>query len=153
MEKINFKNKGEDGAIPINNTNLNLLQDNVENEFNNTKIGDITTEGSPSKCGYKIDNHEMYVLKKSFIMDGDSNNSFTIGLQSQNITPVKYDACIDNGSSILQANTPRAIGIEAQASQLFAYWNYVSDKFVTNSNGFDRTGSVVQAYFYFYYNK
>ena len=60
MEKINFKNKGEDGAIPINATNLNLLQDNVETEFNNIKIGDITTESSPSKCGYKIDNHEIY---------------------------------------------------------------------------------------------
>lgn len=47
MEKLNFKNKGETGAIPINADNLNLMQTNVENEFNNitnystteTKIG------------------------------------------------------------------------------------------------------------------
>lgn len=47
MKKINFKNKGETGAIPINADNLNLMQTNVENEFNNitnystteTKIG------------------------------------------------------------------------------------------------------------------
>lgn len=47
MERINFRNKGETGAIPINADNLNLMQTNVENEFNNitnystteTKIG------------------------------------------------------------------------------------------------------------------
>lgn len=33
MEKINFKNKGDAEAIPINADNLNLLQTNVENEF------------------------------------------------------------------------------------------------------------------------
>lgn len=31
MEKINFKNKGETGAVPVNAENLNLLQTNVEN--------------------------------------------------------------------------------------------------------------------------
>lgn len=47
MERINFRNKGETGAIPINADNLNLMQTNVKNEFNNitnystteTKIG------------------------------------------------------------------------------------------------------------------
>lgn len=33
MEKINFKNKGETDAVSINADNLNLLQTNVENEF------------------------------------------------------------------------------------------------------------------------
>lgn len=41
MEKLNFKNKGETGAIPINADNLNLMQTNVENEFNN--ISDYST--------------------------------------------------------------------------------------------------------------
>lgn len=34
MEKINFKNKGETGAVSINADNLNLLQTNVENSIN-----------------------------------------------------------------------------------------------------------------------
>lgn len=34
MEKIVFKNKGEDNALPINATNLNQLQSNIETEFN-----------------------------------------------------------------------------------------------------------------------
>ena len=42
MEKINFKNKGETGAIPINANNLNLLQDNTENAINETKPSIIT---------------------------------------------------------------------------------------------------------------
>ena len=118
----------------------------------NNKIQDIVTNGSAAKCGYKIDNHEIYVSKKNFTMDGTGNNSFSIGLQSQNITPVKYEAYIDNGSSIFQANTPRANGTEVDITQLFTYWNYASDKFIATSNGFDRTGTIVQVYFYFYYN-
>ena len=47
MERINFGNKGDANAKPLNNSNLKLLQDNIENEFNNitnystteTKIG------------------------------------------------------------------------------------------------------------------
>lgn len=118
----------------------------------NNKIQDIVTNGSAAKCGYKIDNHEIYVSKKNFTMDGTGNNSFSIGLQSQNITPVKYETYIDTGSSIFQGNTPRANGTEVDTTQLYTYWNYASDKFVASSNGFDRTGTIVQVYFYFYYN-
>lgn len=63
MNKIDFKNKGEVGAIPINADNLNLLQDNVENEF-----GKIIEIGNDEDKHYiKFDNgtliqygYEMY---------------------------------------------------------------------------------------------
>lgn len=42
MEKINFKNKGETGANPINANNLNLMQDNAENAINENKPSVIT---------------------------------------------------------------------------------------------------------------
>lgn len=42
MEKINFKNKGEVGAIPANANNLNLMQNNVENAINENKPSIIT---------------------------------------------------------------------------------------------------------------
>lgn len=42
MEKLNFKNKGETGAIPINANNLNLMQDNTENAINENKPSVIT---------------------------------------------------------------------------------------------------------------
>ena len=139
-----------DDYLPIVDTSAGETKKIKNSNLN--KIQDIVTNGSAAKCGYKIDNHEIYVSKKIFTMDGTGNNSFSIGLQSQNITPVKYEAYIDNGSSIFQANTPRATGIEVEPTQLFTYWNYASDKFVASSNGFDRTGTIVQVYFYFYYN-
>lgn len=44
MEKINFKNKGEPGAIPANADSLNLMQNNVENSFKSIKtISDTDT--------------------------------------------------------------------------------------------------------------
>lgn len=42
MERINFRNKGETGAIPINADNLNLMQDNTENAINENKPSVIT---------------------------------------------------------------------------------------------------------------
>ena len=39
MEKIDFKNKGEVGAIPINAENLNLMQNNTENAINAVSLG------------------------------------------------------------------------------------------------------------------
>lgn len=49
MEKINFKNKGETGAIPINANNLNLMQDNVENSFKTSKT---TSNKDTYSCNY-----------------------------------------------------------------------------------------------------
>lgn len=49
MEKINFKNKGEPGAIPINANNLNLMQDNVENSF---KSSMTTSDKDTYNCNY-----------------------------------------------------------------------------------------------------
>lgn len=42
MEKINFKSKGEPGAIPASAENLNLMQDNTENAINEIKPSIIT---------------------------------------------------------------------------------------------------------------
>lgn len=63
MERINFRNKGETGAIPINADNLNLMQTNVENEFNN--ISDYST--SEKKIG-KWMNKNLY--RKIVIING-----------------------------------------------------------------------------------
>lgn len=67
MEKINFKNKGEPGAIPANADNLNLMQNNVENEFNN--ISDYST--SEKKIG-KWMNKNLY--RKIVMINGLSFN-------------------------------------------------------------------------------
>lgn len=42
MEKLNFKNKGETGANPINADNLNLMQTNVENSFKSSMTNSDT---------------------------------------------------------------------------------------------------------------
>lgn len=72
MEKINFENKPNTNT-PINATNLNTLQGNVENaidevqeNLNISKQQDIITDISDSKCGYKIDNKDVYVKRINF---------------------------------------------------------------------------------------
>lgn len=49
MKKLNFKNKGETGAIPINANNLNLMQTNVENSFKSSKT---TSDKDTYNCNY-----------------------------------------------------------------------------------------------------
>lgn len=49
MEKINFKNKGEPGAIPANADNLNLMQNNIENSFKSNKT---TSDKDTYNCNY-----------------------------------------------------------------------------------------------------
>lgn len=49
MEKIDFKNKGEAGAIPFNANNFNLMQDNVENSF---KSSMTTSDKDTYNCNY-----------------------------------------------------------------------------------------------------
>ena len=49
MEKINFKNKGEPGANPINADDLNLMQNNVENSF---KSSMTTSNTDTYNCNY-----------------------------------------------------------------------------------------------------
>lgn len=49
MKKINFKNKGETGAIPFNANNFNLMQDNVENSFKSSRT---TSDKDTYNCNY-----------------------------------------------------------------------------------------------------
>lgn len=82
MNKILFKNKGETDAVPINASNLNLLQDNVENEMNANKITVNTTEKESSSEVYSCSyiNSEMNdfvktaVWKQEYLEVGTSLN-------------------------------------------------------------------------------
>lgn len=49
MERINFRNKGESGAIPLSAENLNLMQTNVENSFKSSKT---TSDTDTYNCNY-----------------------------------------------------------------------------------------------------
>lgn len=82
MEKINFKNKGEDGAIPINADNLNLMQNNIENDINANKIKINPSEKESSSevysCSYindKVNNYvKAAVWKQEYLQVGTSLN-------------------------------------------------------------------------------
>lgn len=60
MEKINFQDLPIT-KTPINSSNLNLLQSNIESAIGEVKQPDLITNGEPVKCGYKIDGKDVYV--------------------------------------------------------------------------------------------
>lgn len=65
MEKINFQNN----ITPANAETFNTLQNNVENainEISNLKQENFVTDGPAVKCGYKIDNKDVYVKRINF---------------------------------------------------------------------------------------
>ncbi len=62
MEKINFGNKGDANAKPLNNTNINQLQDNMENSFKSTQtISDTDTYN----CNYINNAIQKHMLSAS----------------------------------------------------------------------------------------
>ena len=170
MEKITFVN-GQEPAL--NGTNLNQLQTNVEDaintlqanvedeiteatntlqtNINNIKHEDITTNGEPVKCGYKIDGKDVYTKRVSGTFDGSSSTQVITNLSSLNYTPIDFNVNLDTGLSFFKGFTPRAAGKEVVDTQLTAYWEYTSDRVTVISNGFDRTGSTVLIDLYFTY--
>lgn len=80
MEKINFKSKGETGAIPINADNLNLLQTNVENSF---KASKTTSNKDTYNCNYI--NNIITNLTTDWVNATLENN-----WQSMNLRPLRY---------------------------------------------------------------
>ena len=72
MEKIQFKNNE---APYLSAENLNQLQTNMETAISEEKQQDITTDGEPVKCGYKIDGKDVYVVRRSFETSGSTTNN------------------------------------------------------------------------------
>ena len=61
MEKINFQNN----VTKANAETMNIFQDNIENAINEINYN-IITDGEAVKCGYKIDNKDVYVKRINF---------------------------------------------------------------------------------------
>lgn len=75
MEKINFKNKRETGAIPINANNLNLMQDNVENSF---KSSMTTSDKDTYNCNYINNQFNNLVKLKYFNVTTTNDGTFEL---------------------------------------------------------------------------
>lgn len=115
MEKLNFKNKGETGAIPINADNLNLMQTNVENEFNN--ISDYST--SEKKIG-KWMNKDLY--RKVVVIVGlpvNTVQSTNYGIETVDQIFIEKAFGVSNGGRII--NLP-LIGYNGNLSDKCDIW-------------------------------
>ena len=77
MEKINFQNN----ITKANAETMTQFQDNIENAINEINYN-IITDGEAVKCGYKIDNKDVYVKRINF---GNLPNS-TLKDVNHNIT-------------------------------------------------------------------
>lgn len=102
MEKIDFKNKGETGATPVNADNLNLLQDNVEDSINDSKIQLKSTKTESNEAGYNCN----YI---NSLTEEIRNGCYTCAFSSKTSVNIfsrsNYDNCLVISSaciSILQ---------------------------------------------------
>ena len=132
MQKINFKNLPSTDTA-INASNLNLMQDNIEsaiedvedtiptieNSLNSdsTTNGasvhvvkertheDITTDGSPSKCCYKVDDKDVYVKRISGgYLPNTSSKLIDTGIIDGNLIDIKGQIINGNQTPIPYAN-------------------------------------------------
>lgn len=155
MAKITYEDKVavnvNPGISDINKVNADDMNE-IKRVVNDNEIGNLITDGQIERAGYKIDNKDVYMCKKNFTMSGTGQNGFSVGLGTTGYTPLKYESFLNTGTALFMGNTPRSNGIEVANTQLFTYWNYYTDEFMAVSNGYDRTGAVIQVYLYFTYN-
>ncbi len=146
MEKINFQNDVTKASAEVFNT----MQDNIENAIIEV---DLVDEMNPVKAGYKIKGKDVYVKRISGVLSGSGSNNIQVGLIGEEAyTPISFDIFFNSGSVLFNGNTPRGNGSTVQDSQMTTYWAWQSDNLVVISNGFDRTGQIIYANLYFYYN-
>ena len=129
MQKINFKNL-PDTSTPLNASTLNQMQDNIENaiedaedtiptvvddRIQNKVHGDVVTDGSPVKCGYKVDNKDVYVLRKNGgYLPNTSAKTVDTGIIGGNLIDIKGQIMNANQTPIPYANPN---------SGVFGYYN------------------------------
>lgn len=137
MEKIEFTNNGQPA---INDTNLNLMQTNIEEAIENR----IITSQEYATDEY-IDGNRIY--RKRILATWGSSSSFTIpcGLSSITHTPIEFSAFLRSGTTknLFDINTPRAYNTEVANSQTWGYWDDENDNFVCNHQGYSREGYYV----------
>ena len=94
----------------------------------------------------------VFVKKIKGTLEGVGLTNIPCGMGELNYTPINYLAYFNTGTSLFQSNTPRGSGTNVDNTQLYSYWNYVSDSLVVVSNGFDRSGTIIDIKLYFIFN-
>lgn len=95
MKKINFVNNSEPY---LNAENLNQMQNNMEDVTQR----DIVTDGTPVKCGYKIDGKDVYVKRINFgALPNNTNIAKPTGIDLTTKSIIKIEGyCKHDSTSI-----------------------------------------------------
>ena len=158
MQKINFKNL-PDTSTPLNASTLNQMQDNIESaiedvedtiptivddRIQNKVHGDVVTDGSPVKCGYKVDNKDVYVLRKNggYLPDTSSKTVDT-GVIGGNLIDIKGQIFPPTGNqSPIPYNSP--------STGVYGYYNPTTGLISITALS-DRSNNAFYIDFYFTY--
>ena len=99
MALIKFKDL-PDETTPANSENINHNFEELEANINKYKQEDYSLDGSIVKCGYKINNKDVYLKRMSIKgFPNASEKVYYTGLRG--CTAVKYDGYIDDGDNII----------------------------------------------------
>ena len=157
MDMITYADKialNENPEIQENNKitaeNMNEIK-TVVNNFINDVISnriqqDITTNGNPVKCGYKIDNKDVYVKRYSSPFNGQTA-TFAYGLENITITDISGYYANANFSSVFPLPSIRT-----------HFADYTTEIYIANGNvnintaNVGRDGFTAYVYIYFTYN-
>ena len=87
MEKINF----QDNITKANAETMTQFQDNIENAINEINYN-IITDGEAVKCGYKIDNKDVYVKRINFgALPNNTSKSVNTNIDFNQNTLIKIE--------------------------------------------------------------
>lgn len=87
MEKINFQNN----VTKANAETMTQFQNNIENAINEINYN-IITDGEAVKCGYKIDNKDVYVKRINFgTLPNNTSKSINTNIDFNQNTLIKIE--------------------------------------------------------------
>ena len=102
MEKINFQNN----VTKANAETMTQFQDNIENAINEINYN-IITDGEAVKCGYKIDNKDVYVKRINFgALPNNTSKSVNTNIDFNQNTLIKIEGIAKYNSSNVAFSIP-----------------------------------------------
>ena len=138
---FNVKDPIFEGGTDLNETVFNQLQTNIEDVTQR----DITTDGEPVKCGYKVDGKDVYVKRVNYgTMPNATSKEVSHGLDITKITVLKVEGIARANNIYL--NLPHAT-TDKDTDIMFINWNNVYIR-----SGIDRSEFTAYIYIYFTYN-
>ena len=143
----------ENNKTPLNDINLNRMQDLIKEDIDNKTTLNIIT-GQEIATNEYIDGKQVYMKRISKLWN-DDNVTLAIPCNiSGNVLidyiPIRFEAyLLGTSGNLFDINTPRPVGDKVDSTNVYGFWQSPTNEFICNHNGYTRRGSTAIVNLYY----